>query len=148
MYIKPKNMPEPLIKIAFLTQGLYFGRSYFFIFLDQLIEQFDFFLLDWIFLEKVIVKSVKFWLFGKFDWLDEGVADFAFDCAYDFKMKRPLSFRTQVTGNGKAFPLVSLDKLILEDLKSMYERLIIFFKALDLLMKRLGLRLVSIKIFE
>jgi hypothetical protein len=63
-------------------------------------------------------------------------------------MKRPLSFRTQVTGNGKAFPLVSLDKLILEDLKSMYERLIIFFKALDLLMKRLGLRLVSIKIFE
>jgi hypothetical protein len=60
MYIKPKNMPEPLIKIAFLTQGLYFGRSYFFILLDQLIEQFDFFLLDRIFLEKVIVKSVKF----------------------------------------------------------------------------------------
>jgi hypothetical protein len=53
-------MSEPLIKIAFLTQGLYFGRSYFFIFLDQLIEQFDFFLLDRIFLEKVIVKSVKF----------------------------------------------------------------------------------------
>lgn len=141
-------MSEPLIKIAFLTQGLYFGRSYFFVLLDQLIEKFDFFLLDWIFLEKVIVKSVKFWLFGKFDWLDEGIADFAFDCAYDFKMKGPLSFRTQVTGNGKALPLVSLDKLILEDLKGVYEGLVIFFEALDFLVKRLGFELVAIKIFE
>lgn len=141
-------MSEPLIKIAFLTQGLYFRRSYFFVLPDQLIEQFDFFLLDWIFLEKVIVKSVKFWLFGKFDWLDEGITDFAFDCAYDFKMKGSLSFRTQVTGNGKALPLVSLDKLILEDLKSVYEWLVIFFEALNLLVKGLGFGLVSIKIFE
>ena len=49
-------------------------------------------------------------------------------------MKRSLSFGNHIAGDGKAFSLVSFDKLVLENLKCMDERLVIFLEPFYFLM--------------
>ncbi len=63
-------------------------------------------------------------------------------------MKGSLSFGNHVVRNGKTLSLVPFDELILENLKGVNERLVIFFQAFDFFMKGLGLSFVLFDLLD
>jgi hypothetical protein len=63
-------------------------------------------------------------------------------------VKGSLPLGNHVVRNGKTLSLVPFDELILENLKGVNKRLVVFFEAFDFFMKGLGLSFVLIDLLE
>lgn len=141
-------MSEPLIKVILLSKRFYLRRSHFLFLLNQLIKQLHLLFLNWVLLEKVVVKSHELRLFLHFNWLNYRVYYLALNCSDDLKMEGTLSVQPEVVWNDETLSFVPFDELILKHLKCVDKWFVVFLQPDNFLLQRMGLHSITLQLFE